>query len=200
MCGTVSRAVSMRTNQDGKQVASFAVKTCISGKGEELPVEVFVDYDTPNIGQNTVVPGRRIEVQGVLTFRKKGDRLYWNLTAASLDLNPTSTEDAIEGDMEFRGTIGKQVDERIDKRGNKYLSFSAYSAEKVGETFEYLWVRFIRFAPDREIFLQPKARILAKGKLSLSVYKGRLSIECRLEQIEERQTLPFRENKGPVPF
>jgi hypothetical protein len=48
--------------------------------------------------------------------------------------------------MTFRGSPGKNIDMKRDKKDKPYLAFSAYSAEKVSDGFEYTWVRFIRFS------------------------------------------------------
>ena len=83
------------------------------------------------------------------------------------------------------GRPAKQVEEKTDKKGGKYLVFSAFSTEKDGEAFAFTWVRFIRFSTEREAFLAPKAGITAKGKLELSAYLDKLNIACRVEELAE---------------
>jgi hypothetical protein len=60
----------------------------------------------------------------------------------------------------------------------------------------------VRFAAGREAFLQPKAKVLAKGKLDISVYQGRINLSCRLDELTERQGMPFYQDKlnGELPF
>ena len=182
--GTVSRAAAVRTGSDGRTFTCFAVKTTIpakSGAGKQVEVSVSMD------GQETIpiTICARIGMQGTLTFRKRGEALYLNFHADSLDASPASDKDSITGNIEFRGTIGKQVEEKTDKKGGKYLVFSAFSTVNDGEAFAFTWVRFIRFSAEREAFLAPKTGITAKGKLELSAYLDKLNIACRVEELAE---------------
>ena len=129
--------------------------------------------------------GTKVEMRGTLTFRKRSDNLYLNFHADAVDFTPASDKDNIEGNIEFRGTIGKQVEEKTDKKGGKYLVFSAFSTEKDGDAFAFTWVCFIRFSAEREAFLVPKTGITAKGKLELSAYLDKLNIACRVEELAE---------------
>ena len=173
--GTVSRTATVRTNSEGQTFICFAVKATIlakSGAGKQVEISVSKNGGETDATQYAV--GARVEMQGTLTFRKRGDNLYLNFHADTVDFAPV-----------FRGTIGKQVEEKTDKKGGKYLVFSAFSTEKDGETFAFTWVRFIRFSTEREAFLAPKAGITAKGKLELSAYLDKLNIGCRVEELAE---------------
>lgn len=184
--GTVSRAATVRTNSEGQTFICFSVKTTIPAKsGAAKQVEISVSKDGDETDTARYAVGARVEMQGTLTFRKRGDNLYLNFHADAVDSVPASDKDSIAGDIEFRGTIGKQVEEKTDKKGGKYLVFSAFSTEKDGETFAFTWVRFIRFSTEREAFLIPKSRIFAKGKLELSSYLDKLNISCRVEELSE---------------
>jgi len=186
MNGIVSRTASMRTNKEGKSYIGFAVKTTILAKaGSSKQVEVFVSKDGPAAELPLYVAGQRIELKGVLTFRKREENLYLNFYAESVDFHPQNERDVIEGTIEFRGTVGKQVEEKRDKRGNAYSVFSAFSTEKHEENFVFTWVRFIRFSAEKESWLQPKTRICAKGMLELSVYLDKINLSCRVEEIAE---------------
>ena len=139
---------------------------------------------------------------GTLTFRKTGDNLYFNFHADTVNLSPESNKDTIEGTLEFKGTIGKGVDEKTDKKGGKYVSFSAYSTEKSGDALQFTWVRFIKFDYVRDAFLEPKAKIHATGKLTVSAYNGRIDLDCRLEEVKPWERQPFTpttDNENP-PF
>ena len=74
--------------------------------------------------------GSRIQVQGELTFKKRGEMLYLNMDAKTIDMQPSMTDDEIVGEMTFRGKIGKEVECKQDKKGNPYIVFSAFSTEK----------------------------------------------------------------------
>lgn len=186
MNGIVNRTASMRTNKEGKSYIGFAVKTTILAKaGSSKQVEVFVSKDGTAAELPLYVGGQRIELKGVLTFRRREENLYLNFYAESVDFHPQNERDVIEGTIEFRGTVGKQVEEKRDKRGNAYSVFSAFSTEKHEENFAFTWVRFIRFSAEKESWLQPKARICAKGMLELSVYLDKINLSCRVEEIAE---------------
>lgn len=186
MNGIVSRTASMRTNKEGKSYIGFAVKTTILAKaGSSKQVEVFVSKDGTAAELPLYVAEQRIELKGVLTFRKREENLYLNFYAESVDFHPQNERDVIEGSIEFRGTVGKQVEEKRDKRGNAYSVFSAFSTKKHEENFVFTWVRFIRFSAEKESWLQPKARICAKGMLELSVYLDKINLSCRVEEMRE---------------
>ena len=134
--GIVSRTASMRTNKEGKSYIGFAVKTTIPSKaGGCKQVEIFVSKDGTDAELPSYVAGQRIGLKGVLTFRKREENLYLNFHAESVDFLPENERDAIEGTIKFRGTVGKQVEKKRDKRGNPYWVFSAFSTEKHEETF-----------------------------------------------------------------
>ena len=52
----------------------------------------------------------RIQVEGVLTFKKRGEALYLDLSETVVDFFPVDTKDSIEGEMTFRGSPGKNID------------------------------------------------------------------------------------------
>ena len=172
VCGTISKAAVVRTNNENKAFTAFAVNCVIPAR--------------------TV--GKRVEISGVLTFKKRGDNLYFNMSASSVNLTVASNEDSIKGEMHFRGKTGKNIEEKTDKKGKKFLQFSAFSAEKVNDGFEYLWVRFLGFDREREEWLQPQTGIEAKGELELSVYNDKLNIACKVSEMSEYVKQPYNSN------
>lgn len=200
MTGMVSRAASMRTNKEGKSYVSFAVKTTIAAKtGSSKQVEVFVWKDGTEAELSSYAVGQRIALTGVLTLRKREENLYLNLSAECVDFHPIQEQDGIEGSIEFIGTVGKQVESKTDKRGKAYLVFSAFSTEKHESNFIFTWVRFIRFSAEKENWLQPKARICAKGVLELSTYLDKINLSCRVEEIAE-WVKPANEAEDQLPY
>ena len=185
--GVISRAASMRTGKDDKSYISFAVKVNVSSKdgdsSKTIEVSVLQEGDSNELARYG--SGSRVELKGTLTFRKRESNFYFNFYADSVDFNPVNNQDSIAGSMEFKGTIGKQVDEKTDKKGRQYLIFSAFSTEKVGDVFEYTWVSFIRFAPEREAFLVPKGKIHIHGTLEISIYQDKINLGCRAEEVGE---------------
>lgn len=183
--GVISRAATMRSGSEGNQFISFSVKVSIPGKPGNKEVEISVSKDGTESEIPMYVIGKRIEVSGILSFRKREDKLYLNLRSESVNLSPQDGKSGIEGTLEFKGTIGKQVEEKTDRKGNTYITFSAFSAEKNGEDFAYTWVRFIRFSSQKESFLTPKSKIQAKGRLELSAYNDNIGISCRIDELSE---------------
>ncbi|MCS2946998.1 single-stranded DNA-binding protein [Bacteroides sp. BFG-638] len=185
--GVISRAASMRTGKEGKAYISFAVKVNVSSKNGDsskaVEVSVLQEGSSNELAQYS--SGSRVELRGNLTFRKRESNFYFNFHADSVDFSPVNNPDGIAGSMEFKGTIGKKMDEKTDKKGRQYLIFSAFSTEKDGDTFEYTWVRFIRFAPEREAFLIPKGKIHINGTLEISIYQDKINLGCRVEEISE---------------
>lgn len=203
--GVISKSATVRTASDGKKFIGFPVKLTVPGSrnnmpGKELTVSVSKDGDESELP--AFAAGTRIEATGTLTFRKTSDNLFFNFHADTVVLCPESDKDAIKGTLEFKGTVGKGVDERTDKKGGKYVSFSAYSTEKFGDALQFTWVRFIKFNYVKEAFLEPKMKIHATGKLTVSAYNGRIDLDCRLEEIKPWERQPFtpaKDNEKP-PF
>ena len=82
-------------------------------------------------------------------------------------------------------SIGKSIEEKQSKKGEPCLMFSAFSAEKVQDCFEYIWVRFVRFGKEQEEWLVPGCKVTAKGEVELSVYNDRLSFSCKVDELNE---------------
>ena len=137
VCGTVCRQAQLRANKEGKQFISFGISVVVQAKtGINKTVEISVAKDGDNQAELVNYPvGSRIEVAGVLQFHKKGDALYLNLSASGVNTFNAGSQDAITGTFGFRGTIGKQVEVKTDKKGKPYTLFSAYSSEKDGDNY-----------------------------------------------------------------
>ena len=82
---------------------------------------------------NGLASGTRVEMTGVLTFHKKDDTIFLNMSATNVSTANVSADDSVKGEIEFRGTVGNKIEEKTDKKGNPYLVFSAFSSEKDGE-------------------------------------------------------------------
>lgn len=195
VCGTISKAAVVRTNNENKAFTAFAVNCVIPARnGIDKTVEISVAKDGEEYNRADYTVGKRVEISGVLTFKKRGDNLYFNMSASSVNLTVASNEDSIKGEMLFRGKTGKNIEEKTDKKGKNFLQFSAFSAEKVNDGFEYLWVRFLGFDREREEWLQPQTGIEAKGELKLSVYNDKLNIACKVSEMSEYVKQPYNPN------
>lgn len=196
ICGTVSRAAQMRTNKEGKPFLTFGVNVVIPAKsGINKTIEISVAKDggsNDELSQYAV--GSRVEVVGVLTFHKKGEALYFNMSATGINNFDAPGKDSVKGDIEFRGSLGNKIESKTDKKGNPFLVFSAFSTEKNGEEFAFTWVRFMHFGETQKDWMTPKAGIEAKGELQLGVFNDRIDITCRVSELKEYEKKPFTPN------
>ena len=95
--------------------------------------EISVAKDGGMDELNGLASGTRVEMTGVLTFHKKDDTIFLNMSATNVSTANVSADDSVKGEIEFRGTVGNKIEEKTDKKGNPYLVFSAFSSEKDGE-------------------------------------------------------------------
>lgn len=195
VCGKVAKDAAMRTNKEGKSFLAVPVSVAVPAKrGSGMTVEISVRKDGSEAEVADYRAGARIEVTGTLTLKKRGDRLYFNLSASEVNFSPENDEDVLSGEMEFRGKVGKNIEECTDKKGNPYIQFSAHSTEKVDETFESIWVRFFRFDAGRKEWLQPGCRVQVKGELNISAYESRLNFACKVEDMSEAVKPEYNDN------
>ena len=177
--GTICRGGEARTDKEGKPFFTFGIRTDIpAGQGSEKPVDISVAMNGSPENQSDIREGARVKVQGVLTFRKKEENLYLNLSATDVQISPDEA-DAIKGTLSFKGTTGTK--DITDKKGKKgaYRLFDAFSSEKTGEgKYSYTWVHFVDFSSERPQWLGPKTGIEAEGDLELSFFNDRLSVNC----------------------
>lgn len=193
VCGTVSKAAVVRNGKDGMPFTTYSVDVVVPAKKgikKTVMVSCIMDGDCAE----AIVVGNRIDVKGVLTFKKKDDNLFLNLKGVEVSQPATESKDGIVGDMEFKGKVGKDIDMKNDKKGKTFLMFSAFSAEKIGEDFAFTWVRFVRFSEEREEWLQPKATFEAKGELEISVYNDRLNLGCKVAELSQWEKKPYHPN------
>ncbi len=182
VCGIISRDAVIRNSKEGKPFVNLTVQANVQGKnGQGGTLELSVSKDgTPEevAGLRT---GMRVKVTGILIPKHRGERIYFNLSADSIV--PVGAEEAhsLNGQLAFRGKVGKTIEDRADRSGKPFTVFSAFSTEKVNDGFEYLWVKFFCFGKPREEWLQPGCRIEARGEMELSFYNGKAEITCRPE-------------------
>ena len=186
ICGTISRDASVRTGKDGKEFVSFPLQVSVPGKdGNGGSLEISVSKDGGQDEANGFKYGSRGKVAGTLFLKRRGEKLYFNLSADSVSLSDVGNMDSFKGQMVFRGKTGQHIEERKDKSGKPYQMFSAFSAEKVNDGFEYQWVRFFCFGKEKEEWLQPGVKVDVKGEMSLSLYDGKPDISCRVEELSQ---------------
>jgi hypothetical protein len=182
--GRVFRAPEIKNDREGNPFVTFGVSTELKDNGETRDIDISVACDGEDDNVLGLSSGDRVKVKGVLTFRKREDVVFFNLSAS--EVNKTKEKDKIEGTMNFRGTLGgKEIKEKQGKKG-AYRVFDAYSAEKIAEdNFSYIWVHFVDFSEERPECLVPKAGINAEGALELNLFNDRLDIGCRVKSLSE---------------
>lgn len=151
VCGTVSRQAQMRANKEGTQFASFGINIVIPAKsGINKTVEISVAKTCNNLSELPPIQvGTRIEVAGILMFHKKGEALYLNLSATGINTFNASNNDGINGTMEFRGTLGKQIEDKTTKSGK---SFTVFIIRKT-KCFDF-WERNVLFPKTKRSFFR----------------------------------------------
>lgn len=195
VCGTISRDASIRTNKEGKKFLMFPLQVMISGTGgQDMSVEVDVSKDANQEDTTDRRKGSRVGVKGTLYFKRRGDKLYLNLFANEIYDVPADDTDVIKGELVFRGKVGQNIEEKRDKKEQPYTMFSAFSAEKVSDGFEYQWVRFFYFGYEREEWLQAGVKVDVKGEMNLSTHNGKINVSCRVEELSEYAAEPSNYN------
>lgn len=182
VCGVIGYDASVRTNKEGKSFVAFPLRVMVPvPDGQSEKIEISVRKDDGQEEVSAYRNGSRVEVKGTMYLKRRGDKLYFNLFADSI--GATEAADSVQGEMNFRGKVGQNIEERKDKKDKPYTMFSAFSAEKVDDGFEYQWVRFFCFGKEREEWLQHGVRIEAKGEMTLSVHNGKPDLSCRVEEL-----------------
>ena len=186
VCGTINKEAIIRTNKDGKSFMSFAMNIVLptTSGSKVIDVSVLCDNDR-NYDLSKFCVGTRLNISGTLLFKKRGDNLYLNLYAEGFEFENVAAIDSIKGSMQFRGKLGKTIEEKTDKKGNKYHTFSGVSSEKVSDGFEYIWVSFFDFSQVLNDAIKPETMVEVAGSLNLSFYKDKLTISSRVKSISQ---------------
>lgn len=190
VCGIINRAASVKQTVDGKSFVAFGMSVEVpSTKGDAVSVNISVAADSADAA--VLTQGRRVAVDGVLKIKGAAEKkTYFNLSAENIALDPVA-ESGISGEMEFRGVVCKDIKTPTDKKGNRYLRFSAYSTDKISEEFFSVFVRFVSFNEAIPPFIVPKAKIEAKGELRISTFNGNLDLNCKAVELKEYVKAPF---------
>ena len=184
VCGTINKEAIIRTNKDGKSFMSFAMNIVLptTSGSKVLDVSVLCDCEKNNDVSKFCI-GTRLNASGTLLFKKRGENLYLNLYAEGFEFQNVAAIDSIKGSMLFRGKLGKTIEEKIDKKGNKYHTFSGVSSEKVSDGFEYIWICFFDFSQVLDDAIKPETKVEIAGTLDLSFFKEKLTISSRIKSV-----------------
>lgn len=184
VCGTINKEAIIRTNKDGKSFMSFAMNIVLptTSGSKVLDVSVLCDCEKNNDVSKFCV-GTRLNASGTLLFKKRGENLYLNLYAEGFEFENVVAIDSIKGSMLFRGKLGKTIEEKTDKKGNKYRTFSGVSSEKVSDGFEYIWISFFDFSQVLDDSIKPETKVEIAGTLDLYFFKEKLTISSRIKSV-----------------
>ena len=186
VCGAIGRDESIRTNKEEKSFLAFPLRVQIPvTDGQATPIVVDVSKEAAGEDAAGYRNGSRVEVLGTMYFKRRGDKLYFNLFADEIRTAAADATDKVEGKLSFRGKVGQNIEEKRDRKEQPYTMFSAFSAEKVEDGFEYQWVRFFCFGKEREAWLQPGVRVEARGEMTLSAHNGKVNVSCRAEELAQ---------------
>ena len=181
--GTVTRPVEIKTVKGGNSFFTFAMS--VNLKDRQLSKKV--DISVASNGDDDVVldlsSGDRVEVVGIMTFKRLGDKTYLNLSAEKIR-KKINEDDSVKGRIQFRGTVGsKGIIEHEGKNG-RFRTFDAFSSERIDkQQYSFIWVRFLDFMDECPDWLGPRVGINVEGKLDLQLYNDSISITCRTESI-----------------
>ena len=146
VCGVIGRDASVRKNREEKEFMAFPLRVQIPATGGRHTIEVDVRKECSQEEATGYRNGSRVEVRGTMYLKRRGDKLYFNLFADEICNAATDDADCVKGELAFRGKVGQNIEEKRDKKDQPYTVFSAFSAEKVDDGFEYQWVRFFCWA------------------------------------------------------
>lgn len=196
--GTVKRNAAVKTNRNGQPYLSFIMTVAIPDakeEGKSGKVDILVTRLGAGQADAAALPEKtRACVEGRMDIRTREGRPAFYLSADGIRAAEPGEGDGMTGTLHFRGRLKNDgvAEVRTDRKGNKYLFFSAFSSEKTDDGFVTTWVRFFRFprkgAEDGGLmpgWMRPKARLSADGALSLSAYGDAVRLSCRVEQMEE---------------
>ncbi len=183
--GTVNRPVEIKSGRGDKAFVTIGLGVLVKDGDESAKLDVSVACDGEDDFVLDLIPGDRVKVKGVMTFKRFGDTVYYNLSAEKVT-ESKQEEDSISGKLQFRGTLGnKDVVERKGRKGG-FRAFDAYSSEKIDEDqYSYIWVHFIDFSDGRPDWFGPRAGINAEGRLELRIYNDSVSVGCRVESLSQ---------------
>lgn len=192
--GTIKRAATIRTDKNNQPYLSFILGiTLTDSKGSAKDIELFVmDTKGKQSDISLYSEKKRVSVKGSMNIRTKGEELAYYINAESITTKEVAELDSIDGDLRCVGFLRKDkvCEEKTDRNGKPYLIFSAYSSEKVGDSFVNTWVNFRRF-PEKDTgietvkpeWMQPKAHVIIDGDLHLEYYGGKVRISSRVKDM-----------------
>ena len=117
VCGIINRDATTRTNKEGKPFFTFPLQIMVPATdGQEKPVEIDVSKDGGQEEASCYRKGSRVEIDGTMYLKHRGDRTYFNLFANELRDVAADAANTLKGEMVFCGKVGKNIEEKKDKK------------------------------------------------------------------------------------
>lgn len=188
VCAEINSAASEKSGKGGVKYLAFGVGLLVNGRNgdvKDLDIAVTLDGDKGKLEELAV--GQRVKLSGTLAVHKVDGVVKFYLRADTIELASSDDADSIEGTVTFYGKMGKKaIKEKLDKNGQPFLTFGAFSSDKGKETkMEFTWMGFLWFdADDRKAILQPGAYIEVSGDLQLGVYNGAIALDCCVSDVK----------------
>lgn len=185
--GKIKGQPEIKANKEQKKFLSILMTVAVSdnsGQSQNIDISVY-KRDFSDAEVSLYIPGKMIEVKGDLNIRKRDEKIFLNLYADDIKIQTEVPEKSIQGTLFFRGKIGKKIEEKTGKNSKEYIQFSAFSAEKVADGFEYIWVSFLLPDDLKEDWLKPEIKIEIEGDISFSIYNSKLSLSCFPKSIKQ---------------
>lgn len=184
-CGEICQPALEKTNKEGKKFLSFTVKIPVSGyyrARADLFLSVSIDGDYSQIGKYSL--GKKVSFKGKMIPRKYKGLIYYNVHCEDTILTaaPECTP-FITGTMEFKGKIGKIVQDLTDKKGRPFQCFSAFSSSKSGEEKEFIWIHFMNFHLTDKNRISSGQSVSIYGDFHFNVYNANINMECVVQDI-----------------
>ncbi len=89
--GRVFRAPEIKNDREGNPFVTFGVSSELKDNGETRDIDISVACDGEDEDVLSLSSGDRVKVKGVLTFRKREDIVFFNLSAS--EVNKTKEKD-----------------------------------------------------------------------------------------------------------
>lgn len=103
--------------QGGKTVFTFPLQIMVPATdGQEKPVEIDVSKDGGQEEASCYRKGSRVEIDGTMYLKHRGDRTYFNLFANEIRDVTADAANTLKGEMVFCGKVGKNIEERRTRK------------------------------------------------------------------------------------
>lgn len=113
VCGIINRDATTRTNKEGKPFFTFPLQIMVPATdGQEKPVEIDVSKDGGQEEASCYRKGSRVEIDGTMYLKHRGDRTYFNLFANEIRDVAADAANTLKGEMVFCGKVGKNIEEK----------------------------------------------------------------------------------------